>query len=352
MKKLHASLIAIALTAVFGTANAVSLSNGTVYSANEGNASISAITLSTGAVVTVDIPVVPHNVQISPDGKLILAVGPAREAHGGHGGDAKDGHGNANSSHEAAADLGLVLLKASEPDELIASLPAGSHPAHVVTSQDGAFAYITNADTDRVSVVDMNRKAIVAEIPTGGYPHGLRLSPDGTQLFVANVTDNSVSVIDTQSLKESARIKVGKAPVQVAFTPDGKQVYVSLRDEDSVAVINTTNQKVTDKIKVGRGPIQLFSTPDGSKIYVANEGTASNPDNTVSVIDTGKKQVVATVTTDKGAHGVVVSDDGKFAFITNNKADTVSAIDTETQRVVATYEVGPNPNGITYRATQ
>ena len=84
MRKFRASLIAIALTAAIGTANAVSPFTGTVYSANEGDGSISAITLSTGAVRTIDIPVVPHNVQISPDGKLLLAVGTAAsEGHGG-----------------------------------------------------------------------------------------------------------------------------------------------------------------------------------------------------------------------------------------------------------------------------
>src|SRR5690554_4738202 len=141
MKKFRAGLIAIALTAVFGTANAVSLPKGTVYSANEGDGSISAITLSTGAVHTVDIPVVPHNVQISPDGKFLLAVGTAPGEHGGHGGEAKNDHGSSDASHADAGELGLVLLNASRPDEVIASLPAGSHPAHVVTSQDGAFAY-------------------------------------------------------------------------------------------------------------------------------------------------------------------------------------------------------------------
>ena len=43
---------------------------GTVYSANEGGNSISAFDLGTGAVDTVTIPVAPHNVDLTPDGKL------------------------------------------------------------------------------------------------------------------------------------------------------------------------------------------------------------------------------------------------------------------------------------------
>ena len=47
-------------------------------------------------------------------------------------------------------------------------------------------------------------------------------------------------------------------------------------------------------------------------MYVANQGSESDPDNTVSVIDTRRKTLIRTVTTGKGAHGVVASDDGRW----------------------------------------
>jgi YVTN family beta-propeller protein len=66
------------------------------------------------------------------------------------------------------------------------------------------------------------------------------------------------------------------------------------------------------------------------------------------VIDVAEGAVVATVVTGKGAHGVVVSPDGRRAFVTNIRDSTVSAIDTATRAVVASYPVGAGPNGITY----
>jgi DNA-binding beta-propeller fold protein YncE len=48
---------------------------GFVYSANEGEDSISRIDLATRRVTTLKIPVTPHNVQISQDGRRLLAVG-------------------------------------------------------------------------------------------------------------------------------------------------------------------------------------------------------------------------------------------------------------------------------------
>lgn len=73
------------------------------------------------------------------------------------------------------------------------------------------------------------------------------------------------------------------APVQVGFTPDGSRVYVSLRGENRVTVINTTQRQVVARIDVGRQPIQVHATPDGRFVYAANQGTAAEPDDTVSV---------------------------------------------------------------------
>nr|WP_313665740.1 cytochrome D1 domain-containing protein [Brucella intermedia] len=316
---------------------ALGQTGGIVYSANEGGNSISTIDLGTGAVDTASIPVAPHNVDLTPDGKLLLAVGnPATE--GDHG---SDGHG-----HGAEEGL-LVILDPQNITVPKATVAVGSHPAHVVADRLGR-AYVSLAGGDEIAVIDLARAEVIGRIATGDYPHGLRLSPDETQLYVANVEDGSMSVIDTQALSEVARIPVGTAPVQVGFTPSGDQVYVSLRDENRVAVIDTSSRQVTNRIDVGRNPIQMFATPDGAYVYVANQGTDAEPNDTVSVIDTATGQIVKTITTGGGAHGVSASADGAYVFVTNIADDSVSIIDVEKQEVVRTVPVGDRPNGIVY----
>ena len=312
---------------------------GTVWSANEGGNSISAIDLGTGAIDTVSIPVAPHNVDLTPDGKLLLAVGDPAE--GDHG---TDGHGH---GADGAAEGLLVILDPRNLSAPKATVAVGSHPAHVVADRQGR-AFVSLAGGDEIAVVDLAKAEVIGRIATGDYPHGLRLSPDESELYVANVEDGSVSVIDTQALTEVARIPVGAAPVQVGFTPSGDQVYVSLRDESRVAVIDTASREVTNRIDVGPNPIQMFATPDGAYVYVANQGTDAEPNDTVSVIDTATGEVVKTITTGGGAHGVSASADGSYVFVTNIADDTVSIIDVESQDVVRTVPVGDRPNGIVY----
>lgn len=310
---------------------------GTVYSANEGGSTISALDLATGTVNDVAIPVAPHNVDLTPDGSLLLAVGTPAS-----GNDDSEGHG-----HDGDAAGLLVILDLRDLAKPATTVEIGSHPAHVVADRNGrAFASVSGSN--EIAVVDLAQGKVVARIGTGAYPHGLRLSPDGAELYVANVEDGSVSVIDTQGLNEAARISVGAAPVQVGFTPDGTRAYVSLRDEDRVAVIDTASREVEGKIDVGPGPIQLMATPDGKYVYVANQGSEAAPNDTVSVINTESGQVTKSVKTGLGAHGVWVSSDGAFVFVTNISDDSVSIIDAQRQEVVATVPVGDGPNGIVH----
>ena len=63
-------------------APAVMSEEGVVYTANERGNSISAIDVSTGHVRNIATPLTPHNVQVSRDGRLLLAVGPAADMTG------------------------------------------------------------------------------------------------------------------------------------------------------------------------------------------------------------------------------------------------------------------------------
>lgn len=317
-----------------------------VYTANEHGNSISAIDLAAGRVTTVSIPISPHNVQITPNGQRLLAVGePAANGHGhSHEGDAAGGS-------EAKGRL-LVLDAARLDNKPTADLAVGAHPAHVIADQSGSRAFVTNAGDNTVSVVDLAAGKLIATIAVGSYPHGLRMSPDGREIYVANVQDGTISVIDAGKLTELARIQVGKTPVQVGFTPDGSRVYASLRDENRVAVIDTVARNLIGTIEVGRSPIQVYATPDGQAVYVANQGSDEKPADTVSVIDVVSGSVIDTIRTGMGAHGVVASGDGRWVFVTNIVDGTLSAIDTTTRKVSAEFSVGRGPNGVTYQSPQ
>ena len=81
IKKAFSCASALTLVLATGMASAAALS-GFIYTANERDASISEIALASGQVRTFKVPVVPHNIQITPDGAYLLAVGMAAGEHG------------------------------------------------------------------------------------------------------------------------------------------------------------------------------------------------------------------------------------------------------------------------------
>ena len=243
---------------------------GFVYTADERSNSISVIDLSSGQVKDIATRVSPHNVQVSLDGRLLLAVGAIAM-------DTAQGGRDHSTMGEMERGRLLIFDTGTMSAEGATEIEVGREPAHVVVDGQNRLAYVTNAMDNNLSVVDLQQKKVVATIPTGTMPHGLRLSPGEREIYVANVSDNSVSVIDITRSKEVTRIPAGKAPAQVGFTPDGRRVYVSLRDENSVAVIDVAQRKKIATVAVGHNPIQVFATPDGRYVYVANQGTETNP---------------------------------------------------------------------------
>src|SRR5690606_10111281 len=84
----------------------------------------------------------------------------------------------------------------------------------------GPYAYITNANSNSVSVIDTSTNTVIATIPVGTFPYGVAVSPNGTRVYIINELGNNVSVIDTTTNAVIATIPVGLVPTGVAVSPD------------------------------------------------------------------------------------------------------------------------------------
>jgi YVTN family beta-propeller protein len=305
------------------------------FTANEGG-SISKINAADNKLVDeINVDGLVHNVQVSPDGKMLGAtLIPAS------GDDHDDGHGHGEDAK------GKVLFYNTETNELMRKVEVGNHPAHIVFTNNKEYALVTNNEDHNVSVIDMETFTVQYTIPTGKGPHGFRISSDSKFAYVANMSEDTVSVVNLETMKEDKKITVGKTPVTTALTADGKWMVATLHTENALVAVNLDTGEI-EKVEVGIGPAQVYIGSEDEHAYVANQGTEESPSQSMSVVDFKNNTVVSTIETGKGAHGVVTSADNKFAYITNMFEDTVSVIDLETEKVVETFEVGEIPNGIT-----
>jgi len=309
------------------------------YTANE-SGSISKIDSITNKVVdTIKVEGAPHNVQISPDGKVVAFTAGEKMTEE----QEKDKNMETNMGMKGSA-----VFYDSDTGTLINQVEIGKHPAHIVFTEDGKYVLVTDSEANNVSIIDAKTYKVVNTVAIGKGPHGFRISKDSQFAYVANMDEDTVSVVDIANSKEIKKIKVGKTPVTTGITSDGKTLLVTVNAENVLAIVDLATDSV-QKIPVGVGPAQVYIQSDDKYAFVANQGTKESPSNTVSKVDMASKKVIATIQTGKGAHGVVVTPDNKYVYVTNMYENTVSVIDNATDQVIDTAQVDVAPNGISFR---
>ncbi len=98
-------------------------------------------------------------------------------------------------------------------------------PAEGVT-----FAYVTNAGSGNVSVINATTHSVATTITVGLTPEQIAITPNGAFAYVANFVSNTVSVIATASNTVVATVPVGANPTGVAITPSDIPIIPTLSD--------------------------------------------------------------------------------------------------------------------------
>jgi YVTN family beta-propeller protein len=125
------------------------------------------------------------------------------------------------------------------------------------------------------------------------------------------------------------------------------QAYVANTGDDSISVIDlATGAAIGSPISVGSGPSALAVSPDQQRVFVANSDA-----NTVSVIDTQTRTVVATTAlgqTSVRAVGVTVGLDGRRAFVTHARGNTVYTVNTASNARDDLFPMSGQPSGLVW----
>ena len=122
-------------------------------------------------------------------------------------------------------------------DTVVATVAVGTNPQGIAITPDGNYAYVTNFNSNNVSVIQISTNTVVATVAVGTNPQGIAITPDGNYAYVTNSSSNNVSVIQISTNTVVATVAVGTNPYGVAITPDGNYAYVANQDFNDVSVI-------------------------------------------------------------------------------------------------------------------
>lgn len=118
-------------------------------------------------------------------------------------------------------------------------------------------------------------------------------------------------------------------------------VWVANEHGDSLSVIDTGTNQVVATLKGIPGPHNVQVAPDGKSVWAV-----SGHENLAVAIDATTYQMRGTVSTGKEPSHIVLTPDGKRAYVTNSGDNTVTVIDVAAMKVVATIPVGSYPHGL------
>ncbi len=178
-----------------------------LYVALNGNNKVLKQDLATGDTIWVADPGVAPYGLVMAAGKLYVTNWAGRhpekndpEVAGVPWGKARVNNNTGGSTHE-----GSVSVIDPGSGKIIKDIIVGLHPNEITADRKGRFVYVTNSNSDNVSVINTFTDEVSETISVrlqpeinpffGDSPNGICLSPDNRTLYVANGMDNALAVI-------------------------------------------------------------------------------------------------------------------------------------------------------------
>lgn len=306
------------LALLFSVCSTAAAQDGTLLVANRNGGSISLFDLATRVeIARLPVgPIIPHELAVSPDGRLALTAE--------YGPDDRPGR---------------HLLVIDVPDARIVGridLGPASRPHSVMFLPDSRRAVATMQDSDQVALVDVTTLKVLRTYPTGGREgHMVRLSPDATRAYVTSREgEGTLSVIFLEGDRPPVVIPTGKGAEGLAITPDGGEVWVANRQEDTISVINAeTLEKVAT---VASRPLAgRVEAGPGGRVVVPNGNTGQEVPQFLRVYDARTRVVLREVplrdgTPQTGNFGILIS--ASLVFVTDPVAGRIRVFDLDSLR--------------------
>jgi YVTN family beta-propeller protein len=298
-------------------------------------------------------------------------------ARHGASGDAAEKTSSTTTSTRAATPRPQRHLQKSRAVDVYAHIGPGSmQPA---AEQARPLVYVPNSEGNSVDVIDPHTYRVISSFPVGTLPQHVTPSYDLRTLYVDNDVGNSLTPINPRTGRPGRSFPVddpynlyftpnGRYAIVVAerlhrldfrnphtfrlvkqlqvpcagvnhmdFSPSGSYAVVSCEFSGQLLKVDLRRLRVTAVRHLPRQysvPQDVRSAPDGKVFYVADLAAGG-----IWEIVPNTLKVIRLIHTGAGAHGLVVSRNGRILYVANRNAGTVSLLSFRTRRIVRTWRI-------------
>ena len=236
--------------------------------------------------------------------------------------------------------------------KIVDHFAVGRLPQHVVPSYDLQTLWVTNDKSNSLTAVDPatgrpGRSVAVTD------PYNLYFTPDGRYAIVVAEAYQRLDFRDAHTMALVQSVPVPCRGVDhMDFSADGTYAIASCEFAGTVIKVDIARRQWVDTLALpgGHGPQDVKLAPDGRVFYVADMVAGG-----VFGIDADTFAVLGFVRTGKGAHGLYVSRDSRYLYVSNRGEGSVALIDTASGRVVRTWRIpgggSPDMGGVSADGT-
>ncbi|MBV8830315.1 MAG: YncE family protein [Acidobacteriaceae bacterium] len=286
----------------------------------------------------------------------------------------------------------------------VARMPSGPDPHEVIASSDGKLAFISNyggGTYNTITPVDLMAHQSLKPIDLGPLrgPHGLAfigsklwftaevakaigsydpstkqvdwilgtgqnrthmvmVNPDLSRIVTTNVASATISIIDRVSVpgpNNSKRVDwnetvvpVGRGAEGFDISPDAREIWVANAQDGTISVVDSEKKAVVATIAANvNGANRLKFTPDGKLVLVS---LIKSPD--VVVLNARDRTEAKRIPVGHGAEGMLMDPDGARAFVSATPDDYVAVIDLKNLTVTGRIDAGKQPDGLAWVRAQ
>jgi YVTN family beta-propeller protein len=236
--------------------------------------------------------------------------------------------------------LGALSLLAAEGFKVLSKIKIGGTGGwdYVAVDTNAKRVYASHGTV--VEVVDTNAGKVVGQITQLHGVHGIAVAPEFGKGFITNGQSNSVTIFDLKTLAKVGEPQTGQNPDSVCFEPVTKRIFTfNGRSNDSTAIDPKTNE-VLKTLPLGGKPEECGADGTG-KIYANLEDSSE-----IIEIDAAKPAVLrhASLAPCESPSGIAIDIKNKKIFSAcSNKVMAVT--DMATLKVVATPAIGSGVDG-------
>jgi YVTN family beta-propeller protein len=239
-----------------------------------------------------------------------------------------------NKIYVVNADSNSISIIDGASNTVIKTVRGGSHPYTIAANQKTQKVYVTYTYDHITTVIDGTSD--VASTLNTGSADTIAIDEATNLLFLSTYEDADLRIVNgaTSSMH---KIKVGGHIWGFAFDATQGVLYLAHTGTMDVLGFDVKTEK-TFLIPVGKLPCALALDTEVHKLYAVNY-----EDQTLSIINTAKRKVVAVLPLGSHPQAVAVDVRRNRIYVANVHGNSVTVVDGSKDIVVGTFPAGQGP---------